>query len=264
MHRVLSLLFLICCWLQLSVQQARVNTTEPPNYVPRPRIVGGVAARPGQFPYLVSVRFFERHICTGSILNPQFVVTAAHCIYRVPVSLLSIHAGITRLSASGDGEKSQVAKVIMHPSFKTVCRGSFDVALLRLPRNLTFSSEINSIPLAINDPPVNSDVTIAGWGATSHRGPVSNELLFTNVTLLSRQYCVKHHYLRLSATIMCLYHNANVGACHGDSGGPAVYNGELVGIASWVLNLCGLSEPDGYERVSEVREWIIGLIKTNR
>lgn len=44
------------------------------------RIIGGENARPGQFPYQVSLQCGNRHICGGSILNEKYILTAAHCV----------------------------------------------------------------------------------------------------------------------------------------------------------------------------------------
>lgn len=44
------------------------------------RIVGGDDAQVGQFPHQVSLRQLSSHICGGSIIAPQIILTAAHCV----------------------------------------------------------------------------------------------------------------------------------------------------------------------------------------
>jgi trypsin len=56
-------------------------------------IVGGVAAAPGDFPYIVSVQERGLHNCGGSLLNANTVLTAAHCAYKRLASDLRIRAG---------------------------------------------------------------------------------------------------------------------------------------------------------------------------
>ena len=50
-----------------------------------PQIVGGVAAKPGEWPWQVQIGYFDNterspHICGGSILDRYWIVTAAHCV----------------------------------------------------------------------------------------------------------------------------------------------------------------------------------------
>ncbi|XP_017056163.1 serine protease SP24D [Drosophila ficusphila] len=220
-----------------------------------PRIVGGTKATEGQFPHQVSLRRRGSHTCGGSIISNNYVVTAAHCVKQgnnvVPASQLSINAGSLLLSSGG--VTIPVAVVTVHPEYRG---NGHDVAVLRLKSSLTYSSNIAAIQLATEDPPNDATVDISGWGAISQRGPISNSLLFVQVKALARATCQRAYLRQLPATTMCLLHPKDKGACYGDSGGPATYEGKLVGIASFVIGGCGRNAPDGYERVSQLRSWI--------
>lgn len=48
------------------------------------RVVNGQNASPHSWPWQVSLRVRGRHICGGSLIRPDWIVTAAHCVYRYP------------------------------------------------------------------------------------------------------------------------------------------------------------------------------------
>ncbi|XP_017038219.1 serine protease SP24D [Drosophila kikkawai] len=232
---------------------AKHNQSEPDW---SPRIVGGTKAHTGQFPHQISLRKRGGHACGGSILSSTYILTAAHCVKQgnnvTPARQLSILAGTLKLSGGG-GETRQVAAVHVHPQYKG---DGYDVAVLRLTQPLNFNDNAKTISLATEDPPSDASVYISGWGAISNSGPISNDLLYGQVKYLARDTCKRQYLPRLAETTMCLLHEAKKGACYGDSGGPATYEGRLVGVASYVLGGCGRAAPDGYERVSQLRQWI--------
>lgn len=48
--------------------------------IPSSRILGGIDASAGQHPWVVSVRVDGAHVCVGSIINNEFILTAGHCV----------------------------------------------------------------------------------------------------------------------------------------------------------------------------------------
>jgi secreted trypsin-like serine protease len=57
------------------------------------QIVGGVAASQGDFPFIVSMQRSGSHICGGSLLNANTVLTAAHCAEGQSASNIKVRAG---------------------------------------------------------------------------------------------------------------------------------------------------------------------------
>lgn len=55
-------------------------TQQPLKFFPQPRIVGGRDAEINQFPYQISLRLYNQHICGGSIISKNYIITAAHCV----------------------------------------------------------------------------------------------------------------------------------------------------------------------------------------
>lgn len=83
---------LLISFLSISVSCRRIP--EVPHYpLPDvsgrhgPRIVGGIAAKLGEFIGQVSLQnYFRSHVCGGTLIDPVHVVTAAHCLqYRNPI-----------------------------------------------------------------------------------------------------------------------------------------------------------------------------------
>lgn len=46
------------------------------------RIVGGEAAKFGEFPFMVSLLKRSQHFCGASLVSERFLITAAHCLCR--------------------------------------------------------------------------------------------------------------------------------------------------------------------------------------
>ena len=82
-----SLLLLVSLFsLALGVPLAKPSCGRRKVLLPKPRIVGGRDAESGEFPWQISLRSksstgSSRHICGGSILSANTVVTAGHCVH---------------------------------------------------------------------------------------------------------------------------------------------------------------------------------------
>ncbi|XP_065364129.1 serine protease SP24D-like [Calliphora vicina] len=226
---------------------------------PTGRIVGGLHAVEGQFPHQISLRRTGSHTCGGSIITRNYILTAAHCVgaededgvYHVyDPSLFTIRAGSTNRLMGG--VVKQVVKIIVHENY-----GNFinDVALLKLESSLVYSDNIQSIALASSEVPVASSVVISGWGRLKTGGDSPNKLKWNTLESISKLKCFTSIFMSSDALI-CLAHQQDNGACNGDSGGPATFNGELVGVAGFVVGGCGTKNPDGYAKVFYHVDWI--------
>ncbi|XP_017055891.1 serine protease SP24D-like [Drosophila ficusphila] len=223
------------------------------------RVVGGVDAAKAQFPHQISLRNAGSHSCGGSILTRNYILTAAHCVSNedenhvitpIAAERFTIRAGSNdRFSG---GVLIQVAEVIVHEEY-----GNFlnDVALLRLETPLIFSDAIKPIALPNADTPADVDVIISGWGRIKHQGDLPRYLQYNTLKSISLDRCDDLIGWGVQSEL-CLIHEANNGACNGDSGGPAIYNDQLVGVAGFVWSACGTSYPDGYARVHYHNDWI--------
>lgn len=81
------------------------------------RLVGGQAAIESEFPYQVSLRYYDLHICSGALISNTHVLSAAHCICGLidePSEELSVRTGSINLK---EGEKHAVKYVKCHPDY---------------------------------------------------------------------------------------------------------------------------------------------------
>lgn len=125
-----------------------------------------------------------------------------------------------------------------------------DIALLKLQKHLDFTQAVQPIKISENKD-FKGFATLSGWGVTSNfqHNPLPNQLQTTNVSLLNYEDC-KQHLEKLTGNAKPLI-SSNIcsgetskhsysSACSGDSGGPLIQNGELIGIVSWGLTPCGV------------------------
>ncbi|KID60283.1 Peptidase cysteine/serine, trypsin-like protein, partial [Metarhizium brunneum ARSEF 3297] len=137
----------------------------------QPKIIGGWEANQAEWPWIVSIRLEypggrHRHICGGTLVSPDTIVTAAHCNQdRLRPGLFSVLAG------SNDRESREatvvgVAQIIDHPRFSTETMQN-DISVWKLSRPIPESNTIKyaRMPRQGEDLPRSAAVKVAGWGA---------------------------------------------------------------------------------------------------
>ncbi|XP_069841076.1 prostasin-like [Dendropsophus ebraccatus] len=151
------------------------NTTWSPPVCGVPVVSGqaaeGTDALDGQWPWQVSVWYSGSHICGGSLISSQWVLSAAHCfINSDKPQHYSIHLGRDHLTA-GDNLTAQVSDIIRHPQY-TDPGGRGDIALLKLSSPVTYTPDILPIclPPAAATFPCGMEGWVTGWGNTSIQG----------------------------------------------------------------------------------------------
>ncbi|CAG9860207.1 unnamed protein product [Phyllotreta striolata] len=224
------------------------------------RIVGGNETTIEKHPWIVSIKSLGVHFCGGSIINENTIVTAAHCFAEISEGL-SILAGTKNIDEKGTAIK--VEYFIMHEKYDTeTYTYDYDIAILKLSKNLTFSSKIQPILLPSEDTQVSvgEPVTIAGWGVTKEGSPIiSNILRDVEIYSVDWETCKKelNDYGTVTENMFCAgYPTGNRDSCQCDSGGPLELNGTLLGIISWG-NGCGeVGFPGVYTLVPKFRSWI--------
>ncbi|XP_069685397.1 trypsin-1-like [Periplaneta americana] len=242
--RFLVLAFLFACG-------ASVPTNEREG-----RIIGGFTTTITSYPYIASLHKDTEHICGATIINSEWLVTAASCISIPNAREYLVRVGST-YSSSG-GNLYQVSQILRHKSFDLNTMDN-DIAVVRLSTGVIFGSNVQSIALEEGNVSDGTSATVLGWGTISEGGAQSNILKQVAVPVVSAHSCNTSYatYGGITDNMLCAgYNEGGVDACQGDTGGPLVANGHLIGIVSWGAGCGHVNFPGVYTKVSAYRDWI--------
>jgi putative cofactor-binding repeat protein len=235
-------------------------------------IVGGMPAEPGTFPWLAAVFHEgprEGFQCTGTVVAPNVVLTAAHCVEDVRTGGRYSARGYAVVTGNVDytATPRQVLGVfltVVYPGFDRFDAAG-DAALLIL------STPTTAPAIALASRPSDSArlaagryAVMTGWGETYSGGPSPQELRWARTAVQSPRYCRAHTQLFLAREEMCTLDSPalHTDACFGDSGGPLLGalpgSGEVVelGVASHLYTQCLPSSPAVYTRADLISGWV--------
>ena len=251
-------------------------TAGPAQASPSPRIVNGTVndrqANPTPWYVLLQIRTEHAgYSCGGTVIDPHWVLTAAHCarLGDVARSTLTVNP---RTGTSGT--RYHWRSVTIHPNFRLSTLNN-DVALIRTWRKLpAVPMPFGAIAAA---PTAGTDLTLYGFGLTNPAGNKLSKYLRTahliDLTGPTSPSCGVYPLaipgMYRPHTMMCAggaSSNPDSGACKGDSGSGLIdardpyVKPTVVGIVSWGLGRCSKrSRPTVFTRVSTFAAWITGV-----
>jgi trypsin len=251
--------------------------------LPAQAIVGGKPVARGAFPYVANITIAGSFGCTGTLVTPDWVLTAGHCgsltaaitegllatPLGFPPQLYGVTLGSIYANGSG-GEAHKVSAVRVDTDYLLTNGTGNDVTLLKL----AVPSQIKPMQITA---PENRDswkpgtlATIAGFGLTAEDADTApSTMQVAQVPITTDQYCAGAYRGGLSLfeddgafdakTMVCAgYPQGGTDSCSGDSGGPLlteVPNGEfrLAAATSFGNGCAKPGKPGVYARLAEGR-----------
>ncbi|PZC75017.1 hypothetical protein B5X24_HaOG206842 [Helicoverpa armigera] len=250
------------------------------------RIIGGVSAGLGQFPWIARLGYLEDDemdwMCGGALVTDRHVVTAAHCVQKSeygPV-LTKIRVGEHDTRTDPDCELTVCAPAVQDRSIKNITshplfnKPAFhnDMAIIKLEKPVTLNDYVTPIclprtPEQLANLRVGDLMTVAGWGKTNMTTEERAKVLqYVGIPIVPPAMCDSFGKgFKLTEAEICAGADFNKDACGGDSGGPLMKvfdtpdgpKNYLVGVVSFGPTICGIKKPGVYSSVSHFLKWIL-------
>ncbi|KAM5316479.1 transmembrane protease serine 13 isoform 3-T3 [Glossophaga mutica] len=151
------------------------------------RIVGGALAPESKWPWQVSLHYGTTHICGGTVIDTQWVLTAAHCFFVTREKILEgwkVYAGTNNLHQLP--EAASISQIIINGNY-TDEQDDYDIALVRLSKPLTLSAHIHPacLPMYGQTFSLNETCWITGFGKTKETDDTMEVVLIFLCSLLA-------------------------------------------------------------------------------
>ncbi|XP_072547016.1 transmembrane protease serine 13a [Salminus brasiliensis] len=241
------------------------------------RIIGGSVAQLGRWPWQVSLHFNGAHICGGSLISQDFVVTAAHCFpdsnpLYMDVRRWRVYTGVVSQNKLRD--LYYVKNILLHDQYNKDTN-DYDIALLKLTSSAELSSTVNPacLPAFNKNFSYGTECWTSGFGTTVEGADTGSlDLMGVAVSIIDVRVCNSSDVYRgrISVNMMCAGDlQGGRDSCQGDSGGPLVCQDSdqkwyLMGVTSWGMGCGRRQRPGVYSKVTSLLPWIHSMMQVRR
>ncbi|XP_013364305.1 PREDICTED: kallikrein-4-like [Chinchilla lanigera] len=245
--------------------EAEIPPNGTSNHIPgrlhllRKRVTDGITCIPHSQPWIAALFDRLQHYCSGVLVHPQWVLSAAHCwrpTYTIGLGLHGIYDWFK--------EGSMIIKArysVKHPQYTKVINGK-DLMLIKLNRPVVESDTIRTIPIASQCPTPETSCQVSGWGQLL-KGSYPLDLQCAIIPVVAEEDCRFKFHRYYHDSMFCAGGESRKNTCKLDSGGPLVCNGVLQGIVSGGTRRCGQpGSPGIYTNLCKFKEWINEIIQT--
>uniref|UniRef100_F6R3Q1 Peptidase S1 domain-containing protein n=2 Tax=Xenopus tropicalis TaxID=8364 RepID=F6R3Q1_XENTR len=230
-------------------------------------------AEKGEWPWVASIQRLDmntyEHICTGTVLNNQWIFTAAHCFRHLngenDIKSLQVVLGAHLLS---EKEKHiqvlNVKQIIQHELYDPKVQ-YYDIALIQLNKPVQLNDYVQPACLPMSSATLEplTECYLAGWGVRDEGDEPVAIMQEVKVERINSKRCNKTYLGAIQEYHLCASQKANMKSCQGDSAAPLMCKRKtstifsVIGIASWGSGCSQINSPGIYTSTKDFVKWMV-------